>query len=390
MKNNTKITTTKENKNPQENPSSFKKILAWALAALTIVTTWCDSRPSSIKNEISYVENNDQEKLINNFLKEFKTDYPQAFSSEKLNTLEKEVLKKQELVNDIIWLLLVNYPNIYNKLIIADLPADIDLLLNESLKKSQIRFNTSLNISPNWPSNKQQIPTVDYTNFFQTYEIMKSEKIGKYPLKPDKYTYQLEKHSDYKEYKLNPLVVMYDYNRFWTNLKIPKDKLFINSYYLVEEDFPSIDDFYGEPSRDKAIIITTNPINEDLNKYITKLKKSNIPVDIYFINLDTLSIENWEKLTEIKKFIQSKVENQVHNNHWGSAFPWFWYYYLLTNSNSKTHPISTSSYVVRPSQQKTTPQIRNFPATFKNVSISWRAIRWAGAGKWFSAKWWLW
>jgi len=374
-----------ENKNKGQ--GSIKKTLASAIAALTILTTWCDNKPKSINYEQTYVETHDKEQLIWNYLKEFKKDYPIFFTKVALEKEKQLALKEKKLVNDIVWILFVNYPNIYNKAVIVDLPADIDLLLNETLKNIPwIKFNTSLNISPNWPADKQQIPTVDYTRFFQIYDLLKKWELWKYNLSADKYTYFEEKTDETDEYRLNPLVVMYDYDRFPTNVK-NTDHMFVNSYYLEEEDFLDPYDFDWEVSRDKLIVFTASPMNEDLKKYLDELKDKWVPVDLYEVDLKNLSIKNAEKLEEIKKYVENKISKDNNSTiHHSSGWAWWIWYYMLRNQNRSNIP----SVIIWTRKNINEVKSRNFPARFRWISIKWSAIRWAWAGKWFSARWWLW
>lgn len=381
--------------NKKKNRNNLKKTIAWILGALAILTG-CDDKPQTIKYESSYVENYDQEKNLDNYLQEFKKDHPSNFTKEELDNIKPEIEKLQKLANDIIGLLLINYKNLNNKVIIIDLPSELDLILNESFKNiPNLKFNTVLYISPNWPADKSKIPLVDYTKFFQTYALLKSWQLWNYDIKPDKYHYIQLTDNENKNYELQPLVVMYDYNRFPTTTT-KTQKQFVNSYFLEKEDFIDPKDFSWKPSRDKVIIFTTTPINEDLTNYIQELKEHNIPFDIYFVDLQNYKIKNAEKLDEIKTYVMANLNKNEHNykHHWWGWTPWFIYYRLFMNNNHNPWNlwVKWSKYIVKPNTNITIQKefIRNFPRSFRWINIKWSAIRWAGAGKWFSARWWLW
>jgi hypothetical protein len=69
------------------------------------------------------------------YFNEYFLDYPYLFKEDNLKSQEKILNKKITLANDILILLLLNYKNLNDKVVIIDLPSDIDVVINEVVKQ---------------------------------------------------------------------------------------------------------------------------------------------------------------------------------------------------------------------------------------------------------------
>lgn len=283
-----------------------------------------------ISHEAEFMKEYDNADVISNLYKDYLKYNPNINNDEYIKEAAEKYRKYEKLTNQILYILSTEKGKLNNSVILFDVPWDMWIVLNEEFKN--IKFNTFFVLSPSWPKDKNKRPIVNYDSLFSMYAYLSKEwKITS----EDKYKYE----QDNKHRKYEPLVWIYDYNRYPNkDVKITNND-FVNSYSLDEDSFPE-KDFYWENKREKLIVFSMDPVSKEVYDYIEKIKDKWINVELFLINPKDLSIEWNENLSEVTENMVREIKDQENFHWWGSHSAILWYY--LMNHNNEANRISSS------------------------------------------------